>query len=107
MHLGLNNFITKVSAATTEEALGRKFLNYGTTSNLNSVLQSTIDFIFNLAVILSIVFIAAGALKLITSAGNKTAVDSAKSTLKYAFTALISLFLLNLLLPILLKVFLG
>lgn len=107
MHLGLNNLISKAYAANSEEALGRKFLNYGTTSTLNSALQSTIDFIFNLALILSIVFIAVGAVKLITSAGNKNAYDNALSTLKYSFIALISLFLLNLLLPILLKVFLG
>jgi len=107
MHLGLNNFITKVSAQAAEKKLGETFLNYGTTSNLNSVLQSTIDFIFNLALILSITFIAVGAVKFMASAGDKKAAEDAKDTIKYAFIGLLALFLLNLLLPMFLKVFLG
>jgi hypothetical protein len=93
------------SIGSAERELGTKILNFGATSNINTSLQSTITFLFDLAVVLAIVFIVLGAVKLVSSAGNKDKAKDAWDTLKYAFFGLIAAFALNLFLKFFFQIF--
>jgi hypothetical protein len=53
------------------------------------------------------VFIAVGAVKLVSSAGNKDKAKDAWDTLKYAFFGLIAVFALNLFLKFFFQIFVG
>jgi hypothetical protein len=110
----LNNFLAVTGAnppvnppanGSAERELGTKILNFGATSNINTSLQSTITFLFDLAVVLAIVFIVLGAVKLVSSAGNKDKAKDAWDTLKYAFFGLIAVFALNLFLKLFFQIF--
>jgi heme/copper-type cytochrome/quinol oxidase subunit 2 len=104
MHLN-SNFISASNSASPaptssatvilEKELGEKLLNYGTQSNLIDATNSTIEFFWNIAIVVVIVFIVVSGLKFITSIGDKAKVQEAKDSLKYSIIALLILATLN------------
>lgn len=106
MNSVFNIFIKQVSAQTydgaRERSLGQRILNFDSSgSTVTSVLVSTINFVLGVAVLVIVIMIVSGAIKYITSAGDKKKAEDAQSTLKNALIALVGIITLGQLLSIL------
>jgi len=95
------------SGPIVEKELGEKVLNFGSTSNLIDATNSTIEFFWNIAIVLVIVFIVVSGVKFITSTGDKGKVEEAKHSLKYSLIALIILVVMNYVIFTFFKEFFG
>jgi len=100
-----------IAAATPvklyEYSLGQKFFDYRNSENLGDVFQGTVNFLFILAYTLSVIFIAVSGVKFMSSAGDKTKLETAKNSLTYSVLALILIFALTLLLNYIIDMFGG
>lgn len=102
----LTSTSTTVSTSTYDGARernwGQRILNFGSSgSTVTSVLVSTINFVLGVAVLVIVIMIVSGAIKYITSAGDKKKAEDAQSTLKNALIALVGIITLGQLLSIL------
>lgn len=78
-----------------EYSLGQRLFNYRNQENLGNVFQGTVNFFFILAYVISIIFIAVSGVKFMTSAGDKSKLETAKNSLKYSSLAFILIFLIG------------
>ena len=90
-----------------EYSLGKTFFNFRNQENMGNAFQGTVNFLFYLAFTISIVFIAVSGVKFMSSAGDKSKLETATSSLKYSVLALVLVFLLGQLINYTISIFSG
>lgn len=98
-------FNIKVLAQQYEKDVGKKVIEFGSDLNIFDAINKTIGFLFDVAIALTITFIAVSGVKFILSIGDKAKVESAKNSLTYSLIALAIIILINLVITYTLQLF--
>lgn len=99
--------IIKVMNLTVCDSTGFNKLCLLDQTKLGSTVNSLINFIFVIAILIALLYLVYGGIKWITSGGDKTAVESARNHITSALIGLVIVFLSYFVLNIVLGFFLG